>query len=57
MYWVIFDFAAHFVDSNFCFASAGVFDFLIKSITASILFTAIERPIRIFAFSLALFNL
>ena len=57
MYWVIFDLAVHFVDSNFCFASAGVLDFLIKSITASMLLTAIERPINILAFSRALLSL
>ena len=51
------DFIVHLVDNNFSLASAGVLDFLIKFITASILLTAIDNPIKILAFSRALLSL
>ena len=57
MYWVTLDFTVHFVDNNFSLASDGVLDFLIRLITESILLTAIDNPIKILAFSLALLSL
>ena len=57
IYWVILDLTFHFVANSLDFASAGFFDFFISSIIESILLTAIAKPIRILAFSLALFNL
>ena len=51
------DFTVHFVDNNFSLASDGVLDFLIRLITASILLTAIDNPIKMLAFSLALLSL
>ena len=57
IYCVILDLAVHLVESNFVLASAGFLDFLIKSIIASMLLTAIDNPIRMLAFSLALLSL